>query len=67
MSVYVQAGRCDMSVAAVVLFSEHYFLLTFLSFSREFLLLFLFEKHSWEINVFTLHHIFVLSTLVWVS
>lgn len=37
-------------------FSEQYFLLTFLSFSREFLVLF--EKHSSEINVFTLHYIF---------
>lgn len=56
MPVYVQAGRCGVFLPAVVLFSEQYVLVTFLSFSREFFVLF--EKHSLEINVFTLHYIF---------
>lgn len=56
ISVYVQAGRRGVSAAVGVLFSEQHFLLTFLSFCREFF--FLFEKHNLEINVFTLHYIF---------
>lgn len=35
MSVCMHAGRCGVSKAVVVLFSEQYFLLTFLSFSGE--------------------------------
>jgi len=57
ISVYVHAGTYGMSMAVVVLFSEQYFLLRFLSFSRK---IFLFGKHSLEIISLALQYAFIL-------